>query len=57
VIFDGARDWAKYVLGLVRQNDETAEMCLDGDEWTVETDSGPARTLMTIRIVSTKEVA
>lgn len=50
MVFEG-RDWTEYVLGLVRGGDATATLCLDGDVWVVDTEIGPTRTVMNVRVV------
>lgn len=57
MIFETMREWAKSALSFVRRDDETAELCLNGDEWTIETDIGPERTFLNFRIVEWKRIA
>lgn len=56
---DTLHDWARYVLGLVRRHDDTAELMVVGaevletphDTYLVATVQGPPRTLMGVMVV------
>lgn len=43
------REWARYVLNMVLKKDPEAAVCLDGDEWLIETKL-PADALLGVRL-------
>lgn len=45
-----ARAWAASVRDMVRKADPDAELCLDGEEWVVET-AGGQRVVLGVRVV------